>query len=963
MDPGRPARWQDAWAAQGLGVGRRESGRGKFYALIAYPGTSGFLHVGHLRSYAYADALHRYHRALGEAVLFPFGVHASGLPAVTWAQRVRERDPTVVQSLEEAGVPPAVWPALENPEEAARFLGDEYRRALRRMGVLVDGGTYLTTVDDDYRAFVQWQLRTLRAAGKVVQGTYFASVCPVCGPVAVDPSETDLSSGGEAEVVHFVAVPFALEDGRVLLAATLRPETVYGVSNLWLAPGAELVVWHHGEKEFLAARPGAERLVEQHGGRIGHAVPATQLVGRTVRVPLVGGTAPILTSGLVDPEVGTGIVMSVPAHAPWDAAALEALSPPERAALGPPRVLLEIPTDSALSASEEALLSGDGTPAERALRATGAKGLADRPAIEAATDRLYRIEYLRGRMTVPPLAGVSVRDSRERVAKQLAGTGDSFELQEFSVPVVCRNGHRVVIRKVADQWFLRYSDPDWKARTLAKSRNVAAWPAEYARELPGILEWFGDRPCARKGRWLGSPLPFDPQWIIEPIADSTFYTAYFLVRRFVSAGRLAREQLTDAFFDFVFRGIGPGEPSVSPDLQAEVRTEFLYWYPLDINMGGHEHKSVHFPVFLYTHALLVPPELQPRGIFVNGWITGPAGVKLSKKTMGSRIPAIDQALARWGPDPLRLYYTSVAAGTADVEWNSEAVDAAESRLKDVERLIRETRGSGTGAPGLDAWLYSRMHRIVTAVRAGFAAADLRSAAEEVYVGLPTLLRRYYARGGIAGEATDRVGRAWVGLLAPITPHLAEEVGEGRGDGLVATRPFPSPDEFPLSPVSEAREEYLDRIEDDLRAVQRPAKDRADSAPGDAVFFVAASWKSIVEQWMREAIAGDETPTVRLVMERVQSHPELAAHRTEIPKYVQRVIPLLRSEPPTPPPEVDERATLRAAEGYLARRFAFRSVTIVDEAEGEPHDPLGRRDRSRPGRPAFYLVRPAAEAGR
>lgn len=896
-------------------------------------------------------------------MLFPFGLHASGLPAVTWAQRVQERDPTVVQTLEDAGVPPAVWPALENPEEAARFLGDEYRRALRRIGVLLDDGTYLTTVDDDYRAFVQWQLRTLRAAGEVVQGTYFASVCPVCGPVAVDPSETDLASGGEAEVVRFVTVPFALEDGRVLLAATLRPETVYGVTNLWLAPGAELVVWHRGEKEFLAARSGVERLVEQHGGRIGRSVAATELLGRTVRIPFVEGSVPILTSALVDPEVGTGVVMSVPAHAPADAAALEALPPAERETVGPPRVLLEIPRDSALSASEEALLAGEGSPAQRALRATGAKGLADRAAVDAATDRLYRIDFVRGRMTVPSLEGVSVRDARERVAKELFAAGDSFELQEFSLPVVCRNGHKVIIRKVADQWYLRYSDPEWKARTLAAARSIATWPAEYARELPGILEWFGDRPCARKGRWLGTPLPFDPEWIVEPIADSTFYMAYFLVRRFVSAGRLSVAQLTDAFFDFVFRGIGPGEPSVPSDLLAEVRAEFLYWYPLDLNIGGHEHKSVHFPVFLYTHARLLSPELQPRGIFVNGWITGPAGAKLSKKTMGRRIPPIDQALERWGPDALRLYYSSVASPTADVEWNSETVDAAQGRLADVERLVRETRGSGQGAPELDRWLFSRMHRVVTTVREGFAAADLRSAAEEVYVGLPSLLRRYYARGGVAGEATDRVGRAWIGLLAPITPHLAEEVGEGRLDGLVATRPFPYPDEFPLSPMSEAREEYLERAEQDLRAVQRPAKERVEPAPGEVVFFVAASWKSTVELWMREAVTRGETPTVHAIMERLQSHPELTAYRAEIPKYVQRVIPLLRSEPPTPPPEVDERATLRAAEGYLTRRFGFRSVRVVDEAEGEPHDPLGRRDRSRPGRPAFYLVRPAADSSR
>ncbi|MGA9840304.1 MAG: class I tRNA ligase family protein [Thermoplasmata archaeon] len=959
MDPARALRWQEEWARAGLARGRRESGREKFFALVAYPGTSGFFHVGHLRSYAYADALHRYHRALGQAVFFPFGVHASGLPAVTFAQRVADRDPAVLQSLEDAGVPPADWQRWTEPEQAARFLGEEYRRVLGRMGVLIDGSTYVTTVDDGYRAFVQWQMRTLHAAGAVVQGTYFASVCPVCGPVAVDASETDLSSGGDAEVTRFVTVPFPLDDGRTLLAATVRPETVYGVTNLWLAPGEELVVWHRGAEEFLVARPGAERLVDQHGGHVGHSVLASELLGRRVRVPLEGKSVAILTSELVDPSVGTGVVMSVPAHSPADAAAVSSLSRSDREVVGTPAVLLEIPSGSELTPSEAELVAGEGTPAERALRAAGAKGLSDRSAVEAATERLYRIEFVRGRMTVPSLAGVSVREAREKVAQSLAEGGRSVELQEFSKPVVCRNGHSVVIRRVPDQWFLHYGDPEWKRQTLEAARQLGTWPTEYAQELPAIIEWFNDRPCTRRGRWLGTSFPLDPSWVTEPIADSTFYMAFFVVRRFVSEGRLTLVQLTDAFFDYVFRGTGTGEPSVAPSLLAEVRAEFEYWYPVDINMGGKEHKSVHFPVYLFTHARLLPRELQPRGIYVNGWITGPAGEKLSKKDVsskGGRIPPIDLALGRWGPDALRLYYVSAASPAADVEWNSETVDAASSRLEDVERLAKETRGEGAGPPELDAWLLSNFHRIVARVRTALDTTDLRSVAEDVYVSVPSLLRRYYARGGAPCAATDRVGKAWTLLMGPITPHLAEEVGEGRFPGLVASQAFPTDAEFPLSEVAEAREAFLGRVEDDLRAVLRPAVDRGEPTPEEAIFFVAAPWKATVERWMRESLDRGETPNVRAVMERAQGHPELTDYRAEIPKYVGRVGPILRSEPVTPGPAVDEQSALRAAEGYLVRRFGFRSVGVHPESQGEAFDPMGRRDRSRPGKPAFFLVR-------
>ncbi len=962
MDPARARHWQEAWAKAGLASGHRVPGREKYFALVAYPGTSGFFHVGHLLALVYADALHRYHRMLGQEVLFPFGVHASGIPAVTFSRKVRDRDPTTVHLLEIEHVPSSDWPALEEPEAAARFLGESYRRVLRSIGALVDESTYVTTIDEDYRAFVRWQFHALRAAGALVQGTHYSPVCPVCGPVAVDPSETDLSTGGTAETLRYTAVAFPLEDGRALLTATLRPETVYGVTNLWVAPGATLVVWHHGERAYLVGRKGAEHLVEQHGGRLGHEVPAAEIVGRRVRVPLREVSVPVLESPLVDPTIGTGVVMSVPAHAPADAAAIAELPEPMRAELGPPPILIEVPRPEGLTPSERELTAGEGTLAERALRATGVMRLADREQLAAATERLYRLEFVRGRMNVPPLSGVPVREARERVASELTKEGRGFELQEFSIPVICRNGHEVVIRRVPDQWFLHYGDPDWKRATLGLAERLTTVPPEYGAELSGILDWYDDRPCTRRGRWLGTPFPFDPDWTIEPIADSTFYMAYFVVRRFVSTGRLKTEQLSEAFFDYVFRGSGEGEPTVDRRLQQEVREEFLYWYPLDLNLGGKEHKRVHFPVFLYTHAKLLPEELRPKGIFVHNWITGPAGDKLSKKDVGAkggRIPSIEAALTEWGPDPLRLYYLIATSPAHDAAWDPGLVDAARDRLNEVERMIRESRGDGEGPPELDAWLASRMHRLIGDVRSAYAASDLRGASELTCVALPTLLKRYYARGGTPGGASDRVGSAWLRLVAPIVPHLAEELGAGRFGGLVAVQPLPSPEDFPLSPVAEAREAYLERVEDDLRSVVRLATDRGERVPEEVLFYVAEPWKSNVERWMREAVERGESPSIRAILERGTTDPEVAAHRSEVARYVQRIGPLLRSEPPLEGPAVDEVGTLRVAEGYLAARFGFRAVSVLREAEAASRDPLGRRERARPGRPAFYLVKPGA----
>ena len=957
MERAREERWQAAWKRAELSIARRIPGHEKFLALVAYPGASGFLHLGHLRGLAYADALHRFHRMRGRQVFFPTGTHASGLPSVTFAQKVADRDATTVAQLRQNGVPEAEWPQLEDPAFAARFLGRSYLEVYRRLGLLIDESAYVTTIDDDYQAFIRWQFGRLDRAGALVQAPYFASVCPICGPVSVDPSETDLSQGGEAEWVQYTLVPFRLDDGRMLLTGTLRPETVFGVTNLWVHPSQPLVVWHQSERAYLVSRAGAELLVEQHGGKLGHEVPIEHVLGQTVEVPLTGSRVPVLASSFVDPAVGTGVVMSVPAHAPVDWIALKELPADLRSQVGTPVSIISVDPEE-LSTTERELLKGEGLPAERAVRATHATSLKDTEALDRATERLYRLELIRGKMTVAPFDGVPVAEARTQTESRLQEAGGGFVLYQFSEPVICRNGHTVVIRRVPDQWFLHYGDPVWKQKTEELIRRLRVEPPAYATELPEILAWFQDRPCTRRGRWLGTPFPRNPDWIIEPIADSTFYPAYFVVRRFVSSGRVAPDSLTPAFFDYVFLGEGPGEPTVDRTLLEEIRAEFTYWYPVDLNIGGKEHKRVHFPVFLYTHALLLPPSLQPRGLFVYWWLTGPGGAKVSKKDIGSKggaVPPVLEAFEKYGADALRLFYAFAASPFQDIEWDPALPAQAADRVADVERVAREALSAAEGAsPELDAWLFDEVRSFVSRSTESLERTDFRQFAQIVYVDLPARLRRYLARGGTPGPATSRIGGVWVRLLSPLTPHLAEELGEGRFHGLVAEQPFPQADELPADPLARYSEAYIERIEEDLRSVLRASEARGQ-APAEVAFYVAAPWKRVLERWLRES--GPEAPPdlPRRLLDRAREHPELAAYATHVPEYVRRVQPQLRSDPPPPPDDFDEAGLLRGAAGFLSRRFGFEQVGVFAELEAEAHDPKNRRPRARPGRPAFYLV--------
>ena len=208
--------------------------------------------------------------------------------------------------------------------------------------------------------------------------------------------------------------------------------------------------------------------------------------------------------------------------------------------------------------------------------------------------------------------------------------------------------------------------------------------------------------------------------------------------------------LTDAFFDYVFLGKGAGEPTAPAAVQKEVRDAFTFWYPLDVNFGGKEHKRVHFPVFLYTHALLLPPELQPRSVFVYWWLTFSGGEKISKRHVGMKgrgIPRLREALDQWGADALRLFYAESASPFQDIEWDPALVDIARSRLVDIERIARELSGEGSGGPPeLERWLSSEIHELLERFHAAYRGLQFREAAEIVYVSVPARLRRYLVRG-------------------------------------------------------------------------------------------------------------------------------------------------------------------------------------------------------------------------
>ncbi|MEM2874302.1 MAG: leucine--tRNA ligase [Candidatus Nanoarchaeia archaeon] len=819
--PKLEAKWQAAWAAAKIGQAKANRKKPKFFMIFAYPYPSGYQHVGHFKGYTYADIITRYKRMRGFNVLFPVGVHASGNIALAFALKVQKKDSEWLAYLRRNGATEDEIAHMTNPYKVVEHFNKAYIETWKRFGFLADYDRFICTVSPDYNKFIQWQFLKLYKAGLLTQGPYFGTFCPTHGPVAVDPSETDIAKGGSAEKVEYVLLKFKFGT-EFIIAATLRPETIFGQTNLWVNPDVEYEKALVDDEVWIGSHEFFEKLKEQKDKiTIMSKVPARELIGKYAVAPGIDRKIPILPATFVSPFVGSGIVTSVPADAPYDYIALEEL---KQDATTLKKFGLKYELVKNIEPISIIKTKGYGDfPAAEICQKLGIRRQTD-PALEEATAEIYKLGFHTGVMkeNAGHYANLPVPVAKEKIAKDLMKKGLADIFYDLSEEVLCRCGLRVVIKKIPDQWFIKYSDESWKSKAKTHIKDMTIWPAEYAKNLPGIIDWFQDRSCARLGNWLGTRLPFDERWIIEPIGDSTLYPAYYIVSKYVNSGKLKTEELTEQFFDYVF--LGKGRPKHK--IWKTIREDFLYWYPLDINLGGKEHQTVHFPVFILNHVAILNKEQWPKGIFVHWWIIGKGG-KISKSKGGAQ--PIPGAIEQFSVDGMRLYYAHGTSAFEDAEWDENVVATYRKQVEKIVTTVKDlVKLKGKQNKTLDSWLISKVNTAIKKATESFEQLDLRKTVDIVLFDFINNLQWYQRRGGGNKKLLKQVLSCWLKLLAPFTPHIAEELWQKLGNkGLIAKASWPSFNERRIKPELETAEKTIEQtfadIRNILKIVGKPAK--------------------------------------------------------------------------------------------------------------------------------------------
>ena len=957
-------KWQSKWAEKKLNESERQDGKPKFMLIFAYPGLTGYLHVGHLRGYTYADALGRYKRMTGYNVLFPVGTHATGNGAISLASKIARKDEKTVDYLLRNGCPEEEIDKLKEPMDVVNFFNNVYQNDYwKRFGFLADWRRFTCTLYPDYGKFIEWQFTKLKEKGLLVQKPYYAPFCPVHGPVAVDPSETDISKGGLAETQEYTLLKFWCEERKFfLVAATLRPETIFGQVCFWARPDMEYSIVEKDGERWVVSPQCAEKMSLQFDGveEVGR-IAGKDLIGLTCTAPMIHKQIPVFPADFVDPDVGTGLVTSCPSDAPddWNSLQVAKANPELTEKYGIPKDIV----DAVVPVSIISIKGYGDFPAQSIIEKMKIPSVKDpakfRELMDEAKKQVYKDGYHMGVMkdVCGEFSGMRVEEAKDKIQQAMLASKEAEIFRDLTEEVVCRCGQRVHIKRIDDQWFINYADRQLTDSTKEHCRDMTIFPAQYYENVQGVLDWYRERACVRLGNWLGTRFPFDNKWIIEAISDSTLYPLFYTISLYSNTKQITPEQMTPEFFDYVV--LEKGEPSavagstgIDQELLEKIRKDVHYWYPLDINLGGKEHMTVHFPVFLMNHRAILPDDMQPKGIIVNWYVTGKNKDKISKSKGGAQ--PIPGAVAKFGADSMRLYYAHVASMFVDVEWDEDLVFTYKQKLENIMSSVEDLINAEADVPSgdIDAWLLSRFNTHVSEIRAAMDRYDLRQMATVVYYDMSNDMRWYARRGGKNRDTVMQALRIWINAMMPITPHVAEELWSAAGfEGLVSEAQFPEADDSKRNAAAEYGEGLVQEVIGDVNEIKKMAKTEVSKA----VIYTTPMWKVGV---MKDAIAMAEAGNLTIpdLTKRCMADENLKKRGKETSDFVKKIaVDLMRSnlKDKKALADLDEEALLKSAKDFIASETGMETE-IYGADEENKFDPSNKARVAVPGRPAIYL---------
>ncbi len=944
-------KWRTKWS-ESKDFETNPNEKPKKFITVAYPYPNSPQHIGHGRTYTLADVHSRFYRMKGYNVLFPMGFHYTGTPVLGMAKRIQAGEKEILEGLRNVyHVSEEDIKTFVEPIKIADYFHEEIKSGMIEMGYSIDWRREFTTIVPGYQKFIEWQITTLKENNKIIQGSHPVGWCPVDqNPVSQHDTMGDVEP--KIDDKNFL-IKFVLDEF-IFPVTTLRPETIFGITNLWINPNVIYKKVSVDNEVWIISEDCAKKIAffEKNVSVIGE-IPGNQIIGKYAKNH-DGREIPILPAEFVEPSMGTGLVMSVPAHAPKDYQAL---------------MDLKVNNHELASKIEPIpiiVTKGYGEyPAKEICEKLGVDNQSDEK-LEEATKELYLKEFTDGKLNekCDKFNNEKVQFGREKIREWLEGNNhlEKFPILE-NAPVRCRCGVECVVKILNNQWFLNYGDEEWKelARNCFDEMNIL--PNNIRTEFKEVIDWLHERACARQ-QGLGTKLPWDKDWIVESLSDSVIYMSYYTISRFVNDGTVTPDNLTREFFDYVLLNKGDVKSAASVSNISEetvkmIKNEFDYFYPVDSRHSGRDLVQNHLSFFVLNHVAIFEKKFWPQEIVVNGSVMMD-GAKMSK-SMGNIIP-LRTAIKDHGADPIRLAIISSAELLQDADFNMDSVSGIQNKLESLLEECSRLKNNPINELEIeDRWILSKTQNKILEITEAIEKMRLREALHDILFTFETDLSWYAKRTQAKGRKDvsgilHQINSIRVAMLSPFAPHIAEEMwSKLENSGLVSKSSWPKYSKERVDAAAIQSEDLLKSTIEDIANILKVTK----ISPKKIVLYVNSDeMKSRIYHKMLNIMVGGQN-NMGVVMKELIADPQTTDAK-KMPNFVQKTIKDLHSESEEikamklESTEFNEKEFLSSELASIGKKEFGVDIQVFSTSDKDIYDPKEKAKHARPFKPAILI---------
>ena len=735
----------------------------KYLITFPYPYMNGRLHLGHAFSLSKAEFQSRYQRLQGKNVLFPFGFHCTGMPIAAAAKRVAKEfkdDPdivahtkekmekkkeeakkkekeekkgkkdkkeekgdkekkapmTQVEILKELGVADEDLHKFANPEFWLEYFPPYAKSDLEKLGINADfRRSFITTEKQKYYdKFIEWHMLKLKQHDFVAFGKRNAIFS-----ISEDQpcADHDRSCGEGLGPQEYTLIKLRLLDGDkvpapikkllsedkkiFLVAATLRPETMYGQTNCYILPKGEYGLYEMANGEiYVTSEHAILNMAYQEKTKIPKKaepilkIKGEELIGVKISAPLsVHKEVYLFPMETISMTKGTGIVTSVPSDSPDDYINLLCFKTDEKL-----RNKWGITPEMIFEPIHIINLEGfSGLAAKDVVEKLKIKSPKEKEKLQKAKEEVYTQGFYKGIIDIGPYKGQPIKDVKDKVKADLINSGEGDTYFEPEGLIKNRIGEECVVALV-DQWYLKYGEEQYKEFCLnyVKSDKFNPYSTSTLKGFEQVLGWLSSWGLSRTFG-LGSHIPWDKQFLIESLSDSTIYMAYYTIANYLHEdiyglkpkNGILPEMLTEEVFDYIFLGkeLDFSKTKIPEKILKEIRNSFTYWYPMDLRCSGKDLIGNHLTMSLYNHAVVWDknPDYMTRGYFCNGYILVD-GEKMAKSK--GNFLTVNDLIDNYGCDASRITLADCGDTLDDANFLREISNLSVNRLYSFENFVK-----------------------------------------------------------------------------------------------------------------------------------------------------------------------------------------------------------------------------------------------------------------------------------